>query len=1039
MKIPFKGGIWKNSEDEVLKAAVMKYGKNQWARISSLLVRKTAKQCKARWYEWLDPSIKKTEWTREEEEKLLHLAKLMPCQWRTIAQIVRRPPAMCMEHHDRLLDQALGKGDITDPSEDPRRLRPGEIDPNPEGKPARPDTVDMDDDEKEMISEAIARLANTKGKKAKRRARERQLEEARRLASLQRRRELKAAGIDVPFFMRYKHRRGIDLVNEIPFLTNPPKGSFEVKGEIIKGNDKEFLNELAFKEERERAKKKQDKERQDQDEEKEKKKLAEENLPEMLRRANKKQEQLRQGRKKVDFSNIPQPQIGEQEMEQIVKTGLEAQMNVAEEVEGGSQATKTLLPSAEAASVIMTGINTGIGKGINMTPSIRAGQGGFAGGLLTPMRQSNAQQVTQRITTQSSSNDFLMKEARDIIALRDTTTPLIGGTNAPLHHSTSGDTIIPKNTVPATPNELYSALRQVQGGITPRGLKHNQQKQIIIKEGDTQIEEMNQQEGNEEEEEEQMMLPPQRSMKQIIKDEKEKDKEELGQLFSLLPQAKQSYTNQGSRIQIDSDEEQEEDQPSIEDVDIRKEQLNEEQDEQDGLISGSGSGRRIRRVGIILDQEKERRNELNKVQLIQQEQGQEQEQQRQQSSLIRRRRIGSGDDEGEEEIDEEILEKRREKKRQENEDANTSSALKKKLPRPSAVRDIRLWRSVYEESELKLIEQQTLEKKKNNEGIDEIGNNKQKLDEESDDEENKTVKENGKKKKKKKKQNKKKKKNQQIDDEEEDSLLKDQDTNGDVNKDIKFNDNINVSDQSYIGTEYFIQAVEEILDESCLLMLHDLKHNPNIGSQTKKKKSNKKNKQKQDNEQQEDGDGEEEAEILQQSERPIMPSWLLNEADQLIQEEINKQSSFADLDDIEKEYSCSIMLNQIALLKQQLADLKKRSKTLEKQIYTKPIDTNLVLNDDSSRITSMKDLEIKKRDLEDNIKHFNNVELPKKRIAVEMYRNFAQQENAEAIPLRLQQSAQELGVQREKESILQKRHNDLERKIKFVRKILDKK
>jgi hypothetical protein len=59
MKIPIKGGIWKNSEDEVLKAAVMKYGKNQWSRISSLLVRKTPKQCKARWYEWLDPNIKK--------------------------------------------------------------------------------------------------------------------------------------------------------------------------------------------------------------------------------------------------------------------------------------------------------------------------------------------------------------------------------------------------------------------------------------------------------------------------------------------------------------------------------------------------------------------------------------------------------------------------------------------------------------------------------------------------------------------------------------------------------------------------------------------------------------------------------------------------------------------------------------------------------------------------------------------------------------------------------------------------------------------
>ena len=91
------------AEDEILKAAVMKYGLNQWARISSLLVRKSAKQCKARWYEWLDPSIKKTEWTRVEDEKLLHLAKLLPTQWRTIAPVVGRTPAQCLERYEKLL------------------------------------------------------------------------------------------------------------------------------------------------------------------------------------------------------------------------------------------------------------------------------------------------------------------------------------------------------------------------------------------------------------------------------------------------------------------------------------------------------------------------------------------------------------------------------------------------------------------------------------------------------------------------------------------------------------------------------------------------------------------------------------------------------------------------------------------------------------------------------------------------------------------------------------------------------------------------
>ena len=228
MRILIKGGIWKNTEDEILKAAVMKYGKNQWARVASLLNRKSAKQCKARWYEWLDPSIKKTEWNREEEEKLLHLAKLMPNQWRTIAPIVGRTAGQCMEHYERLLDQAqegaVAEGE--EPVDDPRRLRPGEIDPAPETKPARPDPIDMDEDEKEMLSEARARLANTKGKKAKRKARERQLEESRRLAMLQKRRELKAAGIESKLGGSRK-RKYIDYAKEIPFQKVVPAGFYD--------------------------------------------------------------------------------------------------------------------------------------------------------------------------------------------------------------------------------------------------------------------------------------------------------------------------------------------------------------------------------------------------------------------------------------------------------------------------------------------------------------------------------------------------------------------------------------------------------------------------------------------------------------------------------------------------------------------------------------------------------------------------------------------------------------------------------------------
>lgn len=233
-----KGGVWTNIEDEVLRAAVSKYGLNQWARVSSLLARKTPKQCKARWIEWLDPGIRKVEWSREEDEKLLHLAKLMPTQWRTIAPIVGRTATQCLERYQKLLDEAESRenvelglggpegGEASAPSaDDVRRLRPGELDPDPESKPARPDTIDLDEDEKEMLSEARARLANTQGKKAKRKARERQLEESRRLAVLQKRRELKNAGINVKVTTRKPGQ--MDYNADIPFEKPAAPGFYD--------------------------------------------------------------------------------------------------------------------------------------------------------------------------------------------------------------------------------------------------------------------------------------------------------------------------------------------------------------------------------------------------------------------------------------------------------------------------------------------------------------------------------------------------------------------------------------------------------------------------------------------------------------------------------------------------------------------------------------------------------------------------------------------------------------------------------------------
>lgn len=398
----------------------MKYGKNQWSRIASLLHRKSAKQCKARWYEWLDPSIKKTEWSREEDEKLLHLAKLMPTQWRTIAPIIGRTAAQCLERYEYLLDQAQRKEEGEDGMDDPRKLKPGEIDPNPETKPARPDPKDMDEDELEMLSEARARLANTQGKKAKRKAREKQLEEARRLAALQKRRELRAAGIGLG--NRKRKLKGIDYNSEVPFEKTPAPGFYDTTEEFVVPIAADFSSlrqqtlDGELRTEKEARERKKDKEKLKQ--------RKENDIPTALL---KNQEPAKKRSKLV----LPEPQISDQELQQVVKLGRASE--IAKEVasESGVETTDALLAD------------------YSITPQVAA----------TPR-------------TPAPVTDRILQEAQNMMALTHVETPLKGGVNTPLHQSDFSG-VLPQSQTVATPNTVlatpFRSVRGPDGSATPGG------------------------------------------------------------------------------------------------------------------------------------------------------------------------------------------------------------------------------------------------------------------------------------------------------------------------------------------------------------------------------------------------------------------------------------------------------------------------------------------------------------------------------------------------------------------------------------------
>jgi pre-mRNA-splicing factor CDC5/CEF1 len=433
-----KGGVWTNIEDEILKASVSKYGLNQWARVSSLLARKTPKQCKARWAEWLDPSIRKVEWSKEEDEKLLHLAKLMPTQWRTLAPLVGRTANQCLERYQKLLDEAEAResgelgltgvdGAAAPSADDVRKLRPGEVDPDPESKPARPDTIDLDEDEKEMLSEARARLANTQGKKAKRKARERQLEESRRLAVLQKRRELKNAGINIK--ITNKKTGQMDYNADIPFEKRAAAGFYDTTEEIQQ-NQKD---RDAFDPRKQQLANKRKGDGEDDGERKKRKN--EKDAPSasyqaaLKAGAMQKMREAEQSQKRRALV-LPTPQVGEQELEEIVKMGLAGERANATARASDNDATRGLVGTYNT-------VNTG-----------------------APIRTPRA----------PPQEDHIANEIKNIRALTETQSSLLGGDNTPLYEgagSTGFDGVAPRRHVNATPNPMATPFRGGPGGALP--------------------------------------------------------------------------------------------------------------------------------------------------------------------------------------------------------------------------------------------------------------------------------------------------------------------------------------------------------------------------------------------------------------------------------------------------------------------------------------------------------------------------------------------------------------------------------------------
>ncbi|KAH1131541.1 hypothetical protein J1N35_002919 [Gossypium stocksii] len=81
-----KRGLWKPEEDLILKTYVETYGEGNWATVSkrSGLMR-GGKSCRLRWKNYLRPNIKRGGMSKEEEDLIIRMHKLLGNRWSLIA------------------------------------------------------------------------------------------------------------------------------------------------------------------------------------------------------------------------------------------------------------------------------------------------------------------------------------------------------------------------------------------------------------------------------------------------------------------------------------------------------------------------------------------------------------------------------------------------------------------------------------------------------------------------------------------------------------------------------------------------------------------------------------------------------------------------------------------------------------------------------------------------------------------------------------------------------------------------------------------
>ncbi|XP_039023767.1 transcription factor MYB88-like isoform X2 [Hibiscus syriacus] len=79
---------WTREEDDILREQISLHGTENWAIIASKFKDKTTRQCRRRWYIYLNSDFKKGGWSPEEDMLLCEAQKVFGNRWTEIAKVV---------------------------------------------------------------------------------------------------------------------------------------------------------------------------------------------------------------------------------------------------------------------------------------------------------------------------------------------------------------------------------------------------------------------------------------------------------------------------------------------------------------------------------------------------------------------------------------------------------------------------------------------------------------------------------------------------------------------------------------------------------------------------------------------------------------------------------------------------------------------------------------------------------------------------------------------------------------------------------------